>query len=73
NRPFHGVTPGQAAEWDRGRQRRRPPPWPAPEDEWPAITEARARLAGDEPVRVVARACGVSDKTLRATPARGAG
>ncbi|WP_395442848.1 helix-turn-helix domain-containing protein [Caulobacter sp. UC70_42] len=36
------------------------------------IARARARLAGDEPVRVVARAYGVSDKTLRATLARGA-
>ena len=34
------------------------------------IAEARARVAGDEPVRVVARAYGVSDKTLRATLAR---
>jgi hypothetical protein len=37
------------------------------------ITEARDRLAGEEPVRVVARAYGVSDKTLRATLARWAG
>ena len=34
------------------------------------IAEARSRLAGDEPVRVVARAYRVSDKTLRATLAR---
>lgn len=37
------------------------------------ITEARTRLAGDEPVRVVAQAYGVSDKTLRATLARRTG
>lgn len=34
------------------------------------IAEARARLANDEPARVVARAYGVTDKTLRATLAR---
>ncbi len=34
------------------------------------IAEACSRLADDEPVRVVARAYGVSDKTLRATLAR---
>jgi hypothetical protein len=34
------------------------------------ITEARVRLANDEPARVVARAYGVTDKTLIATLAR---
>lgn len=31
------------------------------------IAEARARIAADEPVRVVARAYGVDEKTLRTT------
>jgi hypothetical protein len=34
------------------------------------IAEARARVAGDEPVRLEARAYRVSDETLTATLAR---
>lgn len=37
------------------------------------VGEARARLAADEPVPVVARAYGVTPKTLRATLARSGG
>jgi len=37
------------------------------------VGEARARLAADEPVPVVARAYGVTPKTLRATLARSVG
>jgi hypothetical protein len=38
----------------------------APHDGAQQIAEARNRLGSDEPVRVVERAYGVSDKTLRA-------
>lgn len=37
------------------------------------VSEARARLAADEPARVVARAYGVTTKTLRSTLARAGG
>ncbi len=57
----HGIAVAKAA----GRHLGRPPKMNGQQ-----ITEARSRLAGDERVRVVARAYGVSDKTLRATLAR---
>mgnify|MGYP003113744139 CR=1 FL=1 len=62
-RQRQGIVAAKAA----GRHLGRPPKLNGQQ-----IAEARARLAGDEPVRVVARAYGVSDKTLRATLARGA-
>lgn len=61
DRQRHGIAVAKAA----GRHLGRPPKMNGQQ-----ITEARSRLAGDEPVRVVARAYGVSDKTLRATLAR---
>ena len=64
DRQRHGIAVAKAA----GRHLGRPPKMSGQQ-----ITEARSRLAGDEPVRVVARAYGVSDKTLRATLARQAG
>lgn len=61
DRQRHGIAVAKAA----GRHLGRPPKMSGQQ-----IAEARARVAGDEPVRVVARAYGVSDKTLRATLAR---
>ena len=61
DRQRHGIAVAKAA----GRHLGRPPKMSGQQ-----IIEARSRLAGDEPVRVVARAYGVSDKTLRATLAR---
>lgn len=58
---MHGIAVAKAA----GRHLGRPPKMNGQQ-----ITEARSRLAGGEPVRVVAHAYGVSDKTLRATLAR---
>jgi putative DNA-invertase from lambdoid prophage Rac len=64
DRQRQGIAVAKAA----GRHLGRPPKMSGQQ-----IAEARSRLAGDEPVRVVARAYGVSDKTLRATLARRAG
>jgi putative DNA-invertase from lambdoid prophage Rac len=61
DRQRQGIAVAKAA----GRHLGRPPKMSGQQ-----IAEARARVAGDEPVRVVARAYGVSDKTLRATLAR---
>ena len=61
DRQRHGIAVAKAA----GRHLGRPPKMSGQQ-----IAEARTRLASDEPVRVVARAYGVSDKTLRATLAR---
>lgn len=61
DRQQQGIAVAKAA----GRHLGRPPKMSGQQ-----IAEARTRLAGDEPVRVVARAYGVTDKTLRATLAR---
>ena len=66
NRPYwFALTVPIAVAKAAGRHLGRPPKMSGQQ-----IAEARARVAGDEPVRVVARAYGVSDKTLRATLAR---
>lgn len=58
---------GIAAARSAGRHLGRPPKLNGQQ-----IGEARARLAADEPARVVARAYGVTTKTLRSTLARSA-
>jgi DNA invertase Pin-like site-specific DNA recombinase len=60
-RQRQGIVAAKAA----GRHLGRPPKLNGQQ-----ITEASARLAADEAVRVVARAYGVTPKTLRATLAR---
>jgi putative DNA-invertase from lambdoid prophage Rac len=60
-RQRQGIVAAKAA----GRHLGRPPKLNGQQ-----IAEARARLAGEEAVRVVARAYGVTPKTLRATLAR---
>jgi putative DNA-invertase from lambdoid prophage Rac len=64
DRQRHGIAVAKAA----GRHLGQPPKMSGQQ-----IAEARARLAGDEPARVVARAYGVTPKTLRATLARRTG
>jgi putative DNA-invertase from lambdoid prophage Rac len=64
DRQRQGIVAAKAA----GRHLGRPPKLNGQQ-----ITEARTRLAGDEPARVVARAYGVTPKTLRATLARRTG
>ena len=61
DRQRQGIAVAKAA----GRHLGRPPKMSGQQ-----IAEARTRLESDEPVRVLARAYGVSDKTLRATLAR---